>query len=481
MKSKRGVASYYFAAAALWATALMATGLGVGSAQAKEPVAPKSIWEQETLTGDWGGARTALKEMSGIDITLAFIGETLAVLSGGLHQRASYEGRAEFSVDTDLQKLVGWTGGSTHVTVFDIHNGSWFNAADNVGAVTDPSNIDAPLPTTRLFTAWFQQNFFNDRLSIRAGQIAIDEEFMTGVNIGGASTPLTPAAGLINATFGLIQVIPANMTSGGPAYPFAAPGVRVWAAATNELSATGAVLSGDPAGPNCHDDNPLKCNPYGLEFSFTGGSLWMGELQYAVNTDKKATGLTGVYKLGGWYATTRFPSQRYGIDATGAVVSLGVDDTADPIQLRGDWGLYGVVDQMIWRGAESHVNLFARVGFSPTQRNLISYYVDGGFGVYGPFAGRPDDMLTFGVAYVKISPEVAGVDADSVDDSGAPFVVRHSETVYELSYIAQIAPWWSIQPDVQYIVHPNGGQNGDDPTITVKNAFIVGVRSTVQF
>ena len=30
----------------------------------KAPVAPaeKSIWEQDTLTGDWGGARTALKD-----------------------------------------------------------------------------------------------------------------------------------------------------------------------------------------------------------------------------------------------------------------------------------------------------------------------------------------------------------------------------------------------------------------------------------
>ena len=30
---------------------------------------PTSIWEQDTLTGDWGGARTALKD-KGIDITL---------------------------------------------------------------------------------------------------------------------------------------------------------------------------------------------------------------------------------------------------------------------------------------------------------------------------------------------------------------------------------------------------------------------------
>jgi porin len=43
---------------------------------------PTSIWEQDTLTGDWGGARTALKD-KGIDITLISINEIMSVLSGG--------------------------------------------------------------------------------------------------------------------------------------------------------------------------------------------------------------------------------------------------------------------------------------------------------------------------------------------------------------------------------------------------------------
>ncbi len=78
---------------------------------AKAPPAPKSIWEQDKLTGDWGGARTDLHN-KGIDITLNYVAETFAVLSGGLERRASYEGRLEFSVDADLEKLIGWRGGT---------------------------------------------------------------------------------------------------------------------------------------------------------------------------------------------------------------------------------------------------------------------------------------------------------------------------------------------------------------------------------
>ena len=124
--------------------AVLAVGTGLcGVAAAKDKPAP-SIWEQETLTGDWGGSRTALKN-KGIDITLNYIGETFAVLSGGINRAGSYEGRAEFSVDADLEKLIGWTGGTAHVTVFNIHS-SRNNVAANVGSIADPSNIDALRP-----------------------------------------------------------------------------------------------------------------------------------------------------------------------------------------------------------------------------------------------------------------------------------------------------------------------------------------------
>ena len=76
-----------------WHDGLAAVGFGpwwrhsaASAAQAKEPPKPKSIWEQDTLTGDWGGARTALVER-GIDITLNYTGEVLSLLSGGVNRR----------------------------------------------------------------------------------------------------------------------------------------------------------------------------------------------------------------------------------------------------------------------------------------------------------------------------------------------------------------------------------------------------------
>ena len=446
------------------AAAIAATVCG---ARAEDKVKPPSIWQQNTLTGDWGGARSALKDR-GVEIVLDYIAETFSVLSGGLYRRTSFEGRLDLTVDTDFDKLIGWKGASTSFTVFQIHNGG-YEVADDVGSLADPSNIDA-LPTTRLFSAWFQQNFFDGRISIRIGQLGVDLESFTNETSGG----------LINGTFGWPSIFAANMINGGPAYPLAAPSIRVSVKPAKELTVLAAVLSGDPAGSDCNDD-PQICNRHGITFSFAGGVLAIGELQYAVNQAKQATGLPGLYKLGVWYESEDFPDQHCGVNASGAVVSLADPTAVGPLNHRGNWGISGSADQMVWRGIASSANLFVRASVSPSDRNLISYYVDSGIGIHGPLPGRADDVLTFGVAYGKISHDAVALDQDMRAINGAPYAIRDAEVVFEASYQAQIARWWIVQPDIQYIWHPNGGQNPGDPTLTYDHAFLAGIRSTIKF
>jgi porin len=264
------------------------------------------------------------------------------------------------------------------------------------------------------------------------------------------------------------------MPNGGPAYPLATPGARLQVMPIENLTLLGGVFSGDPAGPNCTDD-AQQCNRHGTTFSFSGGSLWIGEAQYAVNQGKNAMGLPGVYKVGTWYQTADFADQRFGVDASGVVVLLS-DPTVDgPLNHSGNWGIYGVADQMVWRNGDRSVNLFLRGGYSSADRNVISWYFDGGAGFKGLIPGRADDVLTFGAAYAKISDDASAADTDAGN------VARDYELLFEVSYALQIAPWWVLRPDLQYIVHPNGGQNPDDPTQGFDHAFLAGVRSTFTF
>jgi porin len=46
--------------------------------------------------------------------------------------------------------------------------------------------------------------------------------------------------------------------------------------------------------------------------------------------------------------------------------------------------------------------------------------------------------------------------------------------VLEATYRIQVAPWWSVQPDLQYVFNPSGERGSHD-------ALVLGLRTTVSF
>jgi porin len=438
-------------------------------APAKAPV-QDDLWTRDKLTGDWGGERKWLID-HGIDIELTYIGEVFGA-AGGIRQGIGYEHRFELDFDTDLGKLAGWDGATTHVSLYQIGEGHGFPAARFTGSIADPSNIEA-LPSTRLFTAWFQQNAFNDKFSLRLGQLAADDEFFISPT----------ASNLVASTFGWATVLASNQLQGGPVYPLATPGARLQLKPTDEITFLTAVFSGAPAGANC-TMLPQECNRHGTTFSFSGGALWIGEVQYGVNQAKDAKGMPGVYKLGGWYATTSFPDIHLGLSATGMPGSLASPLSVFPLNRQGNWGIYGLADQMVWRankGPQS-LNAFVRGGVSPSDRNLVEAYVDGGLGLKAPLPHRDDDVLTVAFAYSSISSDASALDIDTAFFTGAPFPVRDREFLIDIDYSLQIAPWWTLQADGQYIFHPGGNVPDPlNPTRTIADAFLLFLRSTIKF
>jgi porin len=118
-----------------------------------------------------------------------------------------------------------------------------------------------------------------------------------------------------------------------------------------------------------------------------------------------------------------------------------------------------------------------RLGGAPSDRNLITWYADGGFGFKGPFAERPDDVLTVGVAYGRISNEAALADRLA----GPPTPVRNHETLVELTYNFSLMPGWSLQPDLQYVINPGGNIARPSGTGTIPDALVLGLRTTLNF
>ena len=60
--------------------------------------------------------------------------------------------------------------------------------------------------------------------------------------------------------------------------------------------------------------------------------------------------------------------------------------------------------------------------------------------------------------------------------------VRSAETFLEATYQVQVAPWWQIQPDLQYIFNPGAGiANPNDLAQKIKNELVIGLRTNVTF
>ena len=404
--------------------------------------------EPKLLFGDLGGLRKTLGSV-GIEFGLNYIGETFGSVAGGIKRGAVYDGRLSMSLDFDFDKLAGWSGATAHVHAYQIHGRG--ASSDLVGNLMTLSGIEANR-ATRLYTIWLDQKLFEDRVSIRAGQVAADSEFIISETAGG----------LINSTFGWPLLTAADNTSGGPAYPLPTPGIRLQLKPVDDLTLRTAVFSGNPAGSGC-TTNPQICNPSGTTFSLSGGALWLAELEYGVNQGKTATYLPGTYKIGGWRETGTFTDQL----------------TDAPIR-HGDWGVYAIADQTVWRrtpGEEQGLSVFMRLGGAPSDRNLVTWYADGGFGFKGPLVDRPDDVLTIGVAYGRISDEAALADRLA----GPPTPVRDHEALVELTYNISVATGWSVQPDLQYVMHPGGNIAKPTGTGTIRDALVLGVRTTFNF
>lgn len=419
------------------------------TAHADCDVTATGIPDDAAFKFDPGGVRRALAR-GGIGVGGMYLGEAFAN-SGGMHQGAEYDGVLWMYLNGDMKKLGLWQGLCFHADGYQIHGQSI--TADNIGSLMPVSNYEA-LASTRLSELWLEQHMFDDRLAVRIGQLTADTEF--ALSIGGGY--------FLNGTWGWSSLLASDMPSGGPAYPLATPGVRVAINPNEKWGLMIGVYNGDPA-PACNADDPQRCNPHGLDFELDDPPLLMVESKYSHNPN----GLSGTVKIGGWNNFGTFNHQRF--DSGGALIAVTGNEGRP---LDHDWGLYGIIDQLVWRvpGSEDPkgVGIFARVMGAPDDRNLVDVYFDGGVTFTGMlFRGRLDDALAIGFAYTNISNQVTAFDVDL----GEP-APRNYEALVEICYTYQINGGWSVQPNFQYIWQPGGSSGVDD-------AAVVGARSSINF
>jgi porin len=136
---------------------------------------------------------------------------------------------------------------------------------------------------------------------------------------------------------------------------------------------------------------------------------------------------------------------------------------------RGSGGAYLLADRSLLRSPRgARVAGFLQLGLGDARVERFGSYLGTGLAAAGVIPGRPDDEVGIALASARNGSHYVEQQARL----GAP--VRRAESTLELTYLAQISKAVAVQPDLQYVRHPN-----TDPSL--KNALAVLLRFEVSF
>jgi porin len=414
----------------------------------------------------------------GVEFGLIYVMDNITNVTGGTRRGGIEFGRFDPYLDLDLAKLVGWTGATLHTNAYGLY-GTGLTHIHILNLAT-VSEIEA-LPDLRLYELWIEQSLWGGAVAIKVGQQAADVEFFDS-----ETDDL-----FINATFGWPAIFSQNLPAGGPSPPIAVPGARVKAQLSDQITAYGAIFNGNPAGPSCPNP-PQLCDNHGLAFRLNDDPWLIGQARFDFNLHLGNSTLPGNVTPGAWYHSGAFDDKHV------TTIGRSLADPAGsgvPNKLRGNYGVFAALEQTLYRAPGDNekgvsatakgITTFARVAFSPPDRNLIDFYADYGIGFSRLVPGRPDDRFGFATAYMHISNQVSLLDQDIEHFSGQPQPVRTFEMVVEAIYEAHVKPGWLLQPFFQYVFRPAGGipnpYNPSGTTTRIGNAAIFGLTSTIRY
>lgn len=383
------------------------------------PPQSDSWWDNPYFLGNWQDVRGAL-ESAGITIASSFVTDLNGNPKGGNARGFAYAGTYGFSIDVDFSQagLKGleiyasacWRTG-TNLSQTKIDN--QFNVAQVYGS-----------QTVKLCDLYIAQRFFDDRLELKAGRLDAGSDFL--------SSPLYWKylnAGIDGNPESIFFNVPFTV------YPNATWGAYIKGRPFKWLSGQCAIYNANTT---------IQKNKYhGINFTFknTNGVLWITEWCALVNQELEDGGMPGNYKAGFFYLTG------------------GNEKPGDPC-------FYLLFDQMIYQqggsGSNRGLTSFLTLLFQPKDRNLFPFFTTFGLIYQGMFLSRPDDTVSFGLAYGKYSSDRAEIETAEGKQT------QNFEAVLELNYWIQINQWMNIVPDLQYIIHPLG--------LNTPNAWVAGLQ-----
>lgn len=373
----------------------------------------------ETLTGDWGGARQRLSER-GFDFAAIYKVEGGRLLGGGLEDHSWVMHNLDLRLSVDAAKLAGWTGTS----FFFYGLGDW--GADDghtpsryIGDAQGTSNIETRTDSFKLYEAWAQHLFAEDRVSILFGLHDLNSEFY-----------VTDTSSLFfNASFGVGRELSQTGVNGPAIFPTTSTALRLRVEPSKSWAVQLAVFDAQAGDPSEPKGTSLRYSPH-------DGTLLIAEVDYFVGRDsEKPSETPGKYGVGAWGYSRTFNHLSETVTTA--------DGTEGAAQAASS-GAYVFADQNL----SKNVSLFVRHGVASTATNPAGTNTSAGIVARGLIPFRENDK--WGLALTQSTPGLeyrSSLGAQGTSLAG-------DEVTYESTYRAEISPGFAVIPDFQYVVHP---------------------------
>lgn len=382
-------------------------------------------WE-ETLTGDWGGWRSRAHQ-AGWNVEVEYFGDFNGNVTGGNERQADFTKYLEAELLIDAEQWLGWKD----TRFFFLGYGLWStDPSVRINTRQTVSNLEAT-DTVKLFEAWWEKRWWDRRFSVKAGLYSLDTEF-----------EFKPTANVfINGVFG--TGVDLSELSRPAIYPLSALGVRL-KVQDQGIYFQAAVVDGIPGDPD---------NQHGTQVVLDrdDGFLVAMETGYRLDGPDHPRIKLGV---GSWVFTRRIP-----------------DFSNSTNTRRGRNSVYGFIDLRLYSEPQSKdqgLDGFFRVGVADTQTSVFKRNITGGLVYTGLLPGRDNDQL--GAA---VSTGWVGASFQAANQSSST-LLEEEEIVVELTYIIEPRPWLTLQPNVQYFIHPGLNPNLSD-------ILYLGLRIEVEF
>jgi len=382
----------------------------------------------DTLFGDWGGKRGPIS-VQGYDWEIVYKLDLLSKVSapdcsGSTEAPCNViYGLDNLDIKLSLngEKLFGIKGGSGLLYILSNRGSKPALSSDRLPHGLD--NIETPYNanTTKLYQAWIQQTFLDERLSVLVGLYDLNSEFY-----------VTESSGIfIHPTFGVGAELASTSLNGPSIFPNTSLAVRVKAELAPGYFVQAGILDGVSGDPN---------NPHGTHVQFNQGDGTLNVIEGSIPLSTAENAHDNKLSLGVWQYTARFDDW------------VEKDINGNPVKSR-SYGYYALLDKVLRHkpgGNEESINGFVRIGktnadASPSQFDMA---FSTGLVFSGLFAGRDQDQ--FGFAFAQ-------------ERNGAKYLAASGSTVpneksLELTYRYRTVPGLVLQPEVQYLLN-----HGNDP------------------